>query len=100
VAGAGKEAAEHSHGGKKKGGVGKKEEKEEEVREVYQPVTVRFRAGDTHTLGILAKVVAPQEEVRAYMEGIMGRCERAEEGFLALRLPRRKGGVGADGAEE
>jgi len=30
----------------------------------------------------------------------MSRCERAEEGFLALRLPRRKGGVGMDGVEE
>jgi len=96
----GKDASDGHSGGRKKGVVGKKEDEKEEEREVYQPVTVRFSAGDTHTLGILAKVVAPLEEVRTYMEGVMSRCERAEEGFLALRLPRRKGGVGMDGVEE
>jgi hypothetical protein len=69
-------------------------------REVYQPVTIKFSAADTQTLAILAKVVAPQEEVRRYMEDVMARAERAREGVLAWRLPRRRAGVGMDGAED
>ena len=83
---------------------GKKGAKKEEVakkeKEVYQPMTVKFTAGDANTLGILAKVVAPQEEVRKYMEDIMSRAERAQEGYLALRLPKRKAGIGLDGADD
>lgn len=71
-----------------------------EEKEVYQPVTVKFSAADTQTLAILAKVVAPQEEVRQYMEDVMARAERAKEGVLAWRLPRRKGGFGMDGVED
>ncbi|KAF2402825.1 hypothetical protein EJ06DRAFT_527804 [Trichodelitschia bisporula] len=64
--------------------------KSEGGKEVYLPVTMRF-AGDVQTLNVLGRVVAPQEEVRRHMEGVMERGQRAEMGFLALRLPREAG---------
>ena len=85
-----------THTGKK----GAKKEDVVEETEFYQPVTVKFTASDANTLGILAKVVAPQEEVRKYMEDVMGRAQRTQERFLALRLPKRKAGIGLDSADD
>lgn len=80
--------------------VAKKGKKEEPEKEVYQPITVKFSAAESKMLTMLAQVVAPQEEVRKYMEDVMARAERAKEGVLVMRLPRRKRGVGVDSGED
>jgi hypothetical protein len=55
----------------------------------YQPVTIRlWTNGSGKQLESLAKVVAPQEEVRRYMDDIMDNMTRAEYVLLAMRLPR------------
>jgi hypothetical protein len=54
----------------------------------YQPVTIRLYAHTGRHLENLAKVVAPQEEVRRYMDDIMDNMTRAEYVLLAMRLPR------------
>ncbi|KAK0725215.1 hypothetical protein B0H67DRAFT_598536 [Lasiosphaeris hirsuta] len=54
----------------------------------YQPVTVRFFAPSGKHLENLARVVAPQEEVRRYMDDVMDKMTRAEYILLAMRLPR------------
>lgn len=56
----------------------------------YQPVTIRIFAQLARQLEILGKVVAPQEEVRRYMDDIMDNMTRAEYVLLAMRLPREK----------
>lgn len=62
------------------------------VKESYQPVTVRLGCHDPHVLRPLERVVAGKEEVRSWMEGIMKKLPRAEDVYLATRLPRDKGG--------
>ncbi|KAI2616146.1 hypothetical protein GGS26DRAFT_578731 [Hypomontagnella submonticulosa] len=54
----------------------------------YQPVTVRIYAQSPKYLENLARVVAPQEEVRRYMDDVMDNMTRAEYVLLAMRLPR------------
>jgi hypothetical protein len=54
----------------------------------YQPVTVRIYAPTGRHLEQLARVVAPQPEVRRYMDDIMDNMTRAEYVLLAMRLPR------------
>ena len=61
----------------------------------YQPVTIRLFAQSGRHLDHLAKVVAPVDEVKRYMDDIMDRMTRAEYVLLAMRLPR---GIGGDGA--
>ena len=57
----------------------------------YQPLTIRlFTHADRH-LEHLARVVAPPDEVRRYMDDVMGNMTRAEYILLAMRLPRRDG---------
>ena len=56
--------------------------------EYYQPVTIRMASHNPRTLEQLAKVVAPADEVRAHMSETMAKMLRAEDGYLALRLPR------------
>lgn len=56
----------------------------------YQPVTIRIFAQQGRQLETLGKVVAPQEEVRRYMDDIMDNMTRAEYVLLAMRLPREK----------
>jgi hypothetical protein len=58
------------------------------LKEYYQPVTIRIYSANPKFLEPLARVVKPPDEVRKYMNGVMDRAERAPEGFLALRLPR------------
>ncbi|KAK1752969.1 hypothetical protein QBC47DRAFT_415702 [Echria macrotheca] len=65
----------------------------------YQPVTVRFFTPLGRHLENLARVVAPQEEVRRYMDDIMDKMTRAEYILLAMRLPRAEGKDG-EAAEE
>lgn len=54
----------------------------------YQPVTIRLFAPNGRHLEHLHRVVAPQEEVRRYMDDIMDNMTRAEYVLLAMRLPR------------
>lgn len=63
----------------------------------YQPVTIRVESkeGGPRTLENLHKVVAPQDEVRRYMNDIMDGMTRAEYVLLAMQLPQE----GADPAQ-
>ncbi|KAK4102367.1 hypothetical protein N658DRAFT_335774 [Parathielavia hyrcaniae] len=57
----------------------------------YQPLTIRLFTHAGRHLEHLARVVAPQDEVRRYMDDVMTRMTRAEYILLAMRLPRRDG---------
>ncbi|KAG6007564.1 hypothetical protein E4U54_008814 [Claviceps lovelessii] len=65
----------------------------------YQPVTIRLQTSSGRHLENLARVVAPQDEVRRYMDDVMDNMTRAEYVLLAMRLPRAdfdpEEGVGA-----
>ncbi|KAB5578205.1 hypothetical protein GE09DRAFT_543627 [Coniochaeta sp. 2T2.1] len=54
----------------------------------YQPVTIRLFTPAGKHLDYLSRVVAPEEEVRRYMNDIMDKMTRAEYILLAMRLPR------------
>jgi hypothetical protein len=54
----------------------------------YQPITIRLYAHQGRQLDALQKIVAPQDEVRRYMDDIMDNMTRAEYVLLAMRLPR------------
>lgn len=54
----------------------------------YQPVTIRLQSTSGRHLEHLARVVAPQDEVRRYMDDVMDNMTRAEYVLLAMRLPR------------
>jgi hypothetical protein len=57
----------------------------------YQPLTVRLFTHAGRHLEHLARVVAPPDEVRQYMDDVMTKMTRAEYILLAMRLPRRDG---------
>ncbi|KAK4033114.1 hypothetical protein C8A01DRAFT_19904 [Parachaetomium inaequale] len=57
----------------------------------YQPLTVRLFTHAGRHLEHLARVVAPPDEVRRYMDDVMTKMTRAEYILLAMRLPRRDG---------
>lgn len=63
----------------------------------YQPVTIRIQSNSGKHLDNIARVVAPQDEVRRYMDDVMDNMTRAEYVLLAMRLPRD---VSGDQAEE
>ncbi|ATY61368.1 hypothetical protein A9K55_007377 [Cordyceps militaris] len=54
----------------------------------YQPVTIRLQTSTGRYLENLARVVAPQDEVRRYMDDVMDNMTRAEYVLLAMQLPR------------
>ncbi|KAK8133216.1 hypothetical protein PG999_001389 [Apiospora kogelbergensis] len=56
----------------------------------YQPITIRLQANSGKHLENLARVVAPQDEVKRYMDDIMSSMTRAEYILLAMRLPRHE----------
>ncbi|KAK8064489.1 hypothetical protein PG994_007127 [Apiospora phragmitis] len=58
----------------------------------YQPITIRLQAnsGTGKHLENLARVVAPQDEVKRYMDDVMSNMTRAEYILLAMRLPRHE----------
>lgn len=64
----------------------------------YQPVTLRLSAQRPNILEPLARIVAPPDEVRKYMNETMDKHTPAEEVFLATRLPKAKEGI--DGSTE
>lgn len=67
-----------------------------DLKEYYQPVTMRIVSASAKVLEPLARVVKPPDQVRKYMNEIMDRVERAPEGFLAFRLPRGGSGHSAE----
>ncbi|KAI1735837.1 hypothetical protein F4680DRAFT_434038 [Xylaria scruposa] len=54
----------------------------------YQPVTLRLHSQTPKILENLARVVAPEDEVRRYMDDVMENMTRAEYVLLAMRLPK------------
>ncbi|KAL8905180.1 MAG: hypothetical protein Q9171_006767 [Xanthocarpia ochracea] len=56
----------------------------------YQLVTIRLSAASPKVLEPLAKVVAPPEEVRRYMNGVFDKMNPAKPAYLVTRLPRAK----------
>ncbi|KAI1383956.1 uncharacterized protein F4822DRAFT_418120, partial [Hypoxylon trugodes] len=58
------------------------------ILDYYQPVTIRIFAQSAKHLENLARVVAPQDDVRRYMDDIMDNMTRAEYILLAMRLPK------------
>lgn len=54
----------------------------------YQPATIRLQTNAGRHLENLARVVAPQDEVRRYMDDVMDNMTRAEYVLLAMQLPR------------
>lgn len=54
----------------------------------YQPVTMRLMAQNPRVLEPLARVVAPPDEVKNYMNSVFDKMNRAENVFLAVQLPR------------
>ncbi|KAL2151212.1 hypothetical protein VTH82DRAFT_6310 [Thermothelomyces myriococcoides] len=65
----------------------------------YQPLTIRLFASTGRHLEHLARVVAPPEEVKRYMNDVMTKMTRAEYILLAMRLPRRDGSEDDDERE-
>lgn len=63
----------------------------------YQPVTIRLYTPTGRHLENLARVVAPQDDVRRYMDDIMDKMTRAEYVLLAMRLPRGDPAAKEDG---
>jgi hypothetical protein len=59
--------------------------------EYWEPVTIKITS-DVQTLSTLGRYVATADEARANMQGVMDRCENVDDVYLALRLPREKGG--------
>lgn len=67
----------------------------------YQPVTIRLQTQAGRHLENLARVVAPQDEVRRYMDDVMDNMTRAEYVLLAMRLPRTlQDGDGSDSEDK
>ncbi|KAK5657435.1 hypothetical protein OQA88_3007 [Cercophora sp. LCS_1] len=66
----------------------------------YQPVTIRLFTPLGRHLENLARVVAPQDEVRRYMDDIMDTMMRAEYILLAMRLPRADAKETEEGKEK
>lgn len=54
----------------------------------YQPVTMRLTAQNPRVLEPLARIVAPPDEVKKYMNSVFDKMNRAEKVFLAVQLPR------------
>lgn len=54
----------------------------------YQPVTIRISAAQPRHLEYFSRIVAPEEEVKRYMDNIMDSMTRAEYVLLAMRLPK------------
>ncbi len=62
----------------------------------YQPVTMRLSTPHPKTLEPLRRAVAPADEVRNYMNSVFDKMNRAEDAFLATRLPRPSEGNEVD----
>lgn len=56
----------------------------------YQPVTLRLSTPHPRTLEPLARVVAPPDDVKQYMNDVFDKMRPAEIAYLATRLPRKE----------
>jgi hypothetical protein len=54
----------------------------------YQPVTVLLLTDNKEVYDALGRAIRPPAVVESYMDEVFDRCKRAEETFLAFRLPR------------
>lgn len=54
----------------------------------YQPITIRLSSLQPRVLEPLIRIVAPPDEVRRHMDSIFDKAMRANNVFLATRLPR------------
>jgi hypothetical protein len=70
-------------------------------KEYYQPITlmVEVAYNREHLLELVKRWVKPADEVRKHMEEVMGRCERAPDRYLSLRLPHKGSALAADAEE-
>ena len=73
--------------------------KYKDTKSYYQPVTMRLSTPHPRVLQPLAKVVAPPDEVRRYMDSVFDKMSRAETVFLATRLPRAQDAEGSQKSE-
>ena len=64
------------------------EAKEIKNIEFYQPVTVIIYSNDNEVLQALPRAVRPPDVVEKYMNEVFDTCRRADETFLAFRLPK------------
>ncbi|KAK7188649.1 uncharacterized protein CC84DRAFT_1161437 [Paraphaeosphaeria sporulosa] len=65
----------------------------------YQPVTVLVMSGHPDILQSLPRAIRPPDAVEKYMNQVFDTCRRAEETFLAFRLPK-EGGAEAENEEK
>ena len=63
------------------------------AEDYYEPVTIRLSTLNPRTLEPLARVVAPLEEVRKYMNDVMDKMTPAGFVHLATQLPRTNEGT-------
>ena len=73
--------------------------KYKDTKSYYQPVTMRLLTPHPRVLQPLAKIVAPPEEVRRYMDSVFDKMSRADTVFLATRLPRAQEAEGPQKSE-
>jgi hypothetical protein len=73
------------------------ERKDMKEIEFYQPLTVHILSNSQDVLGSLPRAVRPPDVVDKYMNDIFDTCRRAEETYLAFRLPKE--GVEAEADE-
>jgi hypothetical protein len=73
------------------------EKKDMKDIEFYQPLTVHILSSSTDVLQSLPRAVRPPDVVDKYMNTIFDTNRRAEETYLAFRLPKE--GVEVDGEE-
>jgi hypothetical protein len=59
--------------------------------EYWESITIKLTS-DVQTLSTLGRYVATADEARVHMLATMDRCESMDDVYLALRLPREKGG--------
>lgn len=73
--------------------------KYKDTKSYYQPVTMRLSMPQPRILQPLAKVVAPPDEVRRYMDSVFDKMSPAKRVFLATRLPRAQDADGPQKSE-
>ena len=64
------------------------EKKDIDNIDFYQPVTVLLLTDDYNIKQALPRAVRPPDVVEKYMEEVFDRCRRADETYLAFRLPK------------
>jgi hypothetical protein len=60
--------------------------------EFYQPVTVLLLTDNHDIRHALTRAIRPPDVVEKYMDEVFDKCKRAEETYLAFRLPREGDG--------